>query len=309
MIPVMVFLLFLLIEPYYVVSKLYGFFRPWIVINELLPRLGSYFIADNSLIWGALSTNLQGIPARWEHQLFPGLTIIVLVIIGLIFRPKSQNQGIAWLSFWAALVLIGITLSFRGYSFYSLIWFLPGLNSIRAVTRIVLVLMWPGAVFITYVLDSFVRFEQGGRHNYGRYWFACTIVVVLLVETFVYHHSTISKVDAQNRLVASNNMIPSAIPQNPILFIASKETEPQFISDIDAMLVAQDRGWPTLNGYSGNFPGNYGIAATCLALPERIISYMKFAQISDEEYYSEMVKRVVLVGFTDCDPDGRIKIP
>ena len=295
--------------PYYSVSKIYGFARKWSSIETMLPRLRSFLLADNSLIWGGLSGQIQGMgPFRWEHQLFPGLAVILLALIGLVWRPKSENRRIAWLAFWVMIVLVGISLDFRNFSFYRLFITIPGLNSLRSVTRIVLVLMWPGAIFIAYVLDALLRNQSGGGKNYLLHGFSYIIIGFLLIESLAVSHSTFSKVDAQDRLSAIKNMIPADIPKDPVL-ILSGTGKPDVENEIDAMLVAQDLGWPVLNGYSGNFPPGYGVTNTCRVLPERIMAYMQFAHISDGAFYLTMMKRVVPVGFDDCDPNWWTKMP
>ena len=47
------------------------------------------------------------------------------------------------------------------------------------------------------------------------------------------------------------------------------------------MLLAQDLGLPTLNGYSGNFPPNFRAPDNCRELPNRIANYMDYAGIKD----------------------------
>jgi hypothetical protein len=301
----LVLCLFALLQPYYSVSKIYGFSRGWSAVQSMLPRLGSFFLADGSTLWGELSKRLLGIPMRWEHQWFPGLGVVLLVIMGLVWRPKSENRGIAWLHFGSTIILVGIVFWFRGFTIYRLVWAIPGLDSIRAVTRIALVLMWPGAIFIAYVLDSLLCL----RHRDGRYWFAYIIIGVLFVETLAFNHVTFNKVDAQSRLSAIKNMVPVEVPQNPILILSGDKAQPWYANEIDAMLVAQDLGWPVLNGYSGNSPEKYGATDTCRAIPARIMSYMRFAHISDERFYLEMINRVVPIGFKDCNQSWWITMP
>jgi hypothetical protein len=292
--------LYALLLPYYTVTKIYGFSRGWSTVQSMLPRLQSFFLADGSLIWGGLSQRLQGVPMRWEHQLFPGLAVVLLVLTGLVWRPKSENRGIAWLHLWAMLALVGIIFWFQGFSIYRLVWLVPGLNSIRAVTRIGLVLMWPAAIFMAYVLDSLLNVQPGDSRRYARFGSALFLIGLLCVETLAYNHITFSKVEAQNRLSAFKAMVPVDYPQDPVLILSGDKGQPWYANEIDAMLVAQDLGWPVLNGYSGNSPENYGPTVTCRVLPKRIASYMHFAHISDENFYFEMMKRVVPVGFDDC---------
>src|SRR5690606_4357825 len=63
----------LLFLPYAHYAKLYGFVRSPSEIHIMLPRIGSYFLADGSTWWGSLSALIDGIPARHEHQLFVGV--------------------------------------------------------------------------------------------------------------------------------------------------------------------------------------------------------------------------------------------
>jgi hypothetical protein len=75
------------------------------------------------------------------------------------------------------------------------------------------------------------------------------------------------------------------------------------------MLLSQELGWSTLNGYSGNYPPGYQTSDSCKQLPVLIKNYMDFAGISSEAFYLEMIKRIVPLGFTDCDPRWWEQIP
>jgi hypothetical protein len=116
-------------------------------------------------------------------------------------------------------------------------------------------------------------------------------------------HHTYLKADAQRRLVVLAQKIPPSLPQNPVLFMKDDAaTEFDYTQELDAMLLAQKLGIPTLNGYSGNFPPGYQFAADCSLIPKRIIQYMKFENITRKSFYLETIQRVVPVGFQDCDP-------
>jgi hypothetical protein len=268
-----------------------------------LPRAESYFLADRSLIWGTLSASLQNIEyVRWEHQLFPGLAVISLILAGLVWRPKVEYHKLVWLHFGAMLMLIGVTFDFQGYSLYRFLWLIPGLNSIRAVTRIVLVLMWPAAVFITSVLDSMLNTTASGKRKIA-HPLAYLFIGLLFMETLAFSHLHFGKTDAQNRLAEIKNLIPAEVPPEPILVlhIAQHNWYLEALDEIDAILVAQDLGWPTLNGYSGNYPEGYVSPHTCRSVPELILAYMRFAGITDRQFYLNMINRTVPIGFIDCD--------
>ena len=74
---------------------------------------------------------------------------------------------------------------------------------------------------------------------------------------------------------------------------------------MDGLLLALELGWPTLNVFSGNEPPGYGTPSTCRELPNRITQYIAFARAHNFRFvpnYQDLMKRVVPVGFTDCDP-------
>jgi hypothetical protein len=106
-----------------------------------------------------------------------------------------------------------------------------------------------------------------------------------------------------------HNQIPGTIPEFPILFVATSEDEPYWLSEIDVMLLSQELDWPTLNGYSGNFAPGYEPANSCKQLPSQIKSYMYYAGISSPSFYLGIFKRVGLIGFQDCEPGRWKNIP
>lgn len=131
----------------------------------------------------------------------------------------------------------------------------------------------------------------------------------LVVESVFYTHATYIKADAQARLADLRRLIPATVPANPILYVANNQEEPFYEREIDAMLLSQELGWPTLNGYSGNVPPGYTQANSCKILPERIKSYMEFARISSPSFYLGIINRAVPIGFTDCDPTWWEEMP
>jgi hypothetical protein len=293
--------------PYYHISKVYGFARSIIEVISMLPRFKSYLLADNSMLWHSLSSLITNIPMRWEHQLFPGLAVILLIAVGIGVRFRTPNRRLAWLHLVSALGLVILTLVINGISLYYLIWWVPGIKSLRSITRIILVIMWPLAIYSAWVVDGLLRRISSQR----RYLIVPVYLVcgLLVAESVFYTHATYPKAEARARIVSLQQQIPSEIPADPILFAKRQQNEAWYAKEIDAMLLAQKLGWPTLNGYSGNTPPDYANADSCKQLPLRIMNYMKFAGITDENYYLEMINRVVAIGFTDCDPTWWEKMP
>lgn len=166
--------LLILMYPYVLYSKLYSFSRDSHEISSMLPRIRSYFISDASTIWNTLSDHIgKNLPMRHEHQMFVGLGVFLLVVLALTLN-RSPMVYVAIISL---VLLILFTLSIKNQSFYLLFADLPGINSIRAVSRIILILMIPLAILIASGIDA-ARLE-GGR------WLvlAALLCVVLMIES------------------------------------------------------------------------------------------------------------------------------
>ena len=201
-----------LIRPYYWVSRVYGFSRSWDVVSTMLPNWRSYFLADRSLLWNSTSL-FSGMPARHEQQLFPGIAVLALVVLGIAGRFKTKNHRLAWLHFLAAALLVVLTLEIRGASLYRFIWQIPGMNSLRAVTRVQLVVMWPLTLYTAWVIDGLL-----GQLRPRLRWMkviAYLAAGLLLAESVFYNHLTYNKYDAQKRLVEIRQLIPASIPERP----------------------------------------------------------------------------------------------
>ncbi|NOH03738.1 MAG: hypothetical protein HND47_18135 [Chloroflexi bacterium] len=287
-----------LMYPYFHVSRVYGFVRTWEEISALLPRPESFLLADNSGLWGNFSLSLSDIPNRHEHQLFPGLAAAVLLITGISFlRPFPKMPA---LYLWAVMISLVLTINIQGYSFYKLFFGVPGLNSIRGITRLELVLIWPVAFFITWVLDVLLKFP--GRYKNVICFGAYSLILLMALESVLYNHTVYDRFDAEARLEELQQDIPMPNSKSPILFSARSPDEPAWMTEMDAMLVSQRLGWATFNGYSGNAPPNYEPAKACRKLPRRIQTYIDFSGIEEDRYYFDLMNRTVLVGFEDCDP-------
>jgi len=232
--------------------------------------------------------------------------VVLLLLAGIAWRFKTPHRKVAWQHFTAAFTLIALTMAYHGFSLYLLLYLLPGMKSMRAIPRFFLVTMWPLALFIAWVIDGLLL-----RHQQRRWIQLATYLIVglLVAESVFYNHATYLMADAQARLDALSQQIPASLPADPILYVAENSQDPYWATEIDGMLLSQQLGWATLNGYSGNYPPGYKSSSSCKQLPELIKNYMDFAGITSETFYLEIMKRVVPLGFTDCDPTWWEQMP
>jgi hypothetical protein len=286
-----------LLHPYAYYSRLYGFQRSTEEVITLLPRWGSYMLADGSMLWRGLSARLGNIPIRYEHQMFVGLGAIALVLAGLGYRRDRWAAS----SLLAMGLLVLVTMKFPHFSIYLKLLKVPGISSIRAVARIVLVMLFPLAVLVARAVERGVRFPRH-RARGALIALAVSLMIVECVAVLPYRTPVAAWRDrlALYKEALAAPLSPSAIVFVPII----KESDPM-LPEIDGMILAQDRGLMSLNGYSGNAPLAYGpdFDDPCNEIRLRISGYAVFARLSPPDRQA-LLNRVVTVGPLRCGPEA-----
>ena len=112
---------------YYLVSRSYGLWRRVEEITEILPRAGSYLLADDSPLLAWLGRGVN-VPVRWEHQMFIGFGALALIIAAVAWRRSAAIPGLTQAMLIALALLIAGTLWVDGMSFYYLVVWLPGIR-------------------------------------------------------------------------------------------------------------------------------------------------------------------------------------
>ncbi|WP_047549806.1 hypothetical protein [Methylotenera sp. G11] len=292
-----------LFYPYLRVSLLYDARRHWHEISSMMPRLQSYFLDDYSTLWASQSGIFASLPMRHEHQMFVGAVPMLLAIGGYLLG-RRQNTGLAFplLSGSLALLLV-LTLSIGGVSLWYVFSKLPLASAIRAMTRIILVFLFPVAFLGAVAIDR-LKARLITKPVWRR--MALFVMVPLLVFEFAATAPVVSsKAEWRHRLEAREQAMPTGLPPGAILFYA-QAGDIFYADEIDAMWVALNHGLPTLNGYSGLYPPGYSVefGNDCAELPLRIRQYLGFTgQLDNKKAYQDLMHRIVPVGFTGCDAD------
>jgi len=291
--------LLILIYPYLWVSSHYGFSRAGWEKDPMIPRIQSYFLADRAQLWQPISRLFSNPPMAHEHQLFVGIAVSLLILIGILWKQPLENRSFAFYNLWAVGFLVVFTLYYNNLSIYKLVYNLPGFTSIRAVTRVILVIMWPLAIFIATVIDRLIS-SSSKKFPYGTI-IACSCVLLMVMESTLFNQAMFPIAAALNRLNVLRAQLPRDINQESILFVATDGHGPWWLTEIDSMLLGQELGISVLNGYSSNFPPGYGPAVSCNQMNKRISQYLKFSNQSAKENYLKISRRVIPIGFSDCD--------
>jgi hypothetical protein len=256
-------LLSLALIPNLEVSSLYKFQRSWAEIKSMLPRPQSYFLADASRLWASNASVFSILPMRWEHNMFLGL-IVTISMAFAVFRDKYFHPNSVFFLMRASFfILLGITLCVFDWTLYYYIALLPGFNSIRAVTRIILVMAFPASFILGVFIDAtFYR----SKHSYIWRILAILLVVFCLLEAVLIKPDCDTKGNWASRIDSLESQLKNSLTRhldtNDILVYVNptKSSGNSWVGEeIDAMLLAQKYGMNTLNGYSGNLPNGWKV--------------------------------------------------
>jgi hypothetical protein len=237
--------------------------RSWSDVALLLPRWYSYLYAPTSYLWSNLQfgklSNYQ-----WEHQLFIGIIPLLAILLLPILFCKRAHSPIAYrvgfAMIFAVFAIVAATLYCFNSSFYWFIWSnFPGGSGIRAVTRIIVVLLYPVAfcmaITLTLILEKIAK-----KFNHLTAVIVGCILIGLLVIDQSARVRSVSIQSCQKRITdlqARIEQVSKKVPTPKVLWIEGSTKDFYFVKQIDAMLVGQELGLAVINGYSGNSPKSY----------------------------------------------------
>jgi hypothetical protein len=289
----------LLLVKYRFVMADYDFLRSWPEISSMLPRLSSYLLADNSILSSWIGAWVTDIPMRWEHQLFFGIGVWCFALYGIwCIWYKKLNYDLGRMVSISLILLFLVTISIGGLSLYKGLFYIPGLGSIRAISRIVLVMLLPIAILVAVGIENlFLKISPS--NIFQRVILAIFIIVLLSGEVLFYKPNNTPILDWHNRQKELHGYLPTTLPSGAVLFVTQNSNEPFYLSELDGMILAQDLNLPTLNGYSGNEPPGYRLPNPCISYVVRLLGYAEFRNIP-ASFVDEMSKNVIQISPEPC---------
>jgi len=289
-------------------GALYGFHRPTQEIDSMLPRPVSYLYSTTSRLWRFAWRPFEKLPMRHEHAMFVGAAPFLAIAAGLFLRWRKRAPADPYFPpMLGALILVVIaTLFIPHHSFHRLFETAPGVNAIRVVTRIIVVLLFPFAVLLASGLDSLLRAPTAGP---ALRLLAVVIAALTVFENAFVNHYVSTKQEWLDRLTNLEARLPPAMPDAPILMVGKSLNGPDEPTQIDAMLLAQQRGWQTLDGYSASSPPGYAFTADCGNAARNIVAGLKFLGRDTDEAYQALAVRTVRIGYGDCDAASLMQRP
>ncbi len=287
-------------------------------LYPLIPTLSSYLLADNSPLTSWIGSFMATFPTRAEHQMFVGIGALVIGLLGAVAFGWSSNDrqrlkvnqvsvgGLAELqlknlvrvSFIALVFLVLLTLRIGDYSLYFLVLKIPGSDAIRAVSRIILVMLLPIAILVAAGFEFVVRLTATrGPVIVGVSVLFATLLLTTESYFYVPHHAAMQTwLDRQRGL---DFTIKDKLSSDEILFVTQKSQEPFYITELDAMIYAQDRHLRTLNGYSGSTPPGYEYPSPCSAHDARLQGYFVYRN-SPEVRRKDLLEKLRWIPLEAC---------
>jgi hypothetical protein len=287
-----IILVFLLLRQYKLIAAEYQLVRSIADLHPLIPKLHSYLLADNSGLTRWIGSWVAAFPTRAEHQLFIGLGVFALSVLG------------AWVTrfgrvFFATLLLLfGLTVMVADQSLYLWLLKIPRFDAIRAVSRVILVMLFPVSVLVAVGADRLLKMASS-RGLFLRGLLIVAIIASLTIETVYYvpHHAAVQT--WQDRQRGLRSLIKDKLPSDTILFVTQRQAEPFYITELDAMIYAQDNKLATLNGYSGSTPVGYAYPDPCLPSETRLQGYFAFRGVPEAKQ-KELLSRLRVVALEAC---------
>ncbi len=287
-----------LLAKYKQVTLAHGFERPREEILGMLPRVWSYLISDFSKLSHGIGGSITDISMRHEHQLFIGVGVLLFCFVGaLVALRRIEYVEIGKLALLSVLLLVLGTLNISNVSIYRLFLHVPGIDSVRAVTRVMLVMVMPLGVL------SGIGFQRVVTLLGRRSVFHLGVGGVLAFAVLVGESSTFQAGNAsfsawRDRQADFASRVPAGAVAGSVI-MADRSSDSPYLDDLDAMIYAQDHGMFSINGYSGYVPPGAGVAGSCESAESFVETQVQFGRVGPDQA-RQLRDRILVVPKHQC---------
>ena len=262
--------------------------KPYTEVQMMTPNLWTYlWMGPRHAWWGWLWDRipaLQLLPVEGEMRMGFGLALSLLVVVaffamtGMLFKKqwmdwesdKAPRYSIGAAAFFGTAIFCLLAFDYDGFSPWKWIYeYVPGASAVRALGRWSVVLALPLSILFSAFMD-WSWGKMGFIKELKIQWIGKGLVVFfalcVLYEQTAFpptpgfsKHSELARLERLSEKLPSNAG-PFYVTVKPGLMTGSyggplSATDVQ----IDAMLISAVRGIPTLNGYSGANPPQWGL--------------------------------------------------
>ncbi len=230
------------------------------------PTWTDFFSLGRNLYWSRIQDQIRQ-SFESSYAITP-LFFVLVVLVGpvLVWRYRlfeQRSRTLLTIALCVTTLLLMILPVKTSYgSLWIVVWHLPGANGIRASYRLEIVTGLIAALAFTSLATGVVRrWQRGPRPPVTL--LALGILVVIAVCCEQLNVSPLAQISRPQQL-ALLDAVPSPPKQCTSFFVTDSvhRSDPYYVYQIDAILIAQKLDIPTLNGYSGETPHHYGMLFT-----------------------------------------------
>lgn len=284
------------------VADLYGLGRNWSEMATMLPRVQSYLFMDTLPYWEPVSRSMTGVLMRHEHQIFMGVPIGILfgVCLYLLVRRRASLS----LRIFTVSVLVSflVATAFEDLSLYWFVAKIPGFDSLRAISRVQLVLAFLTVMAVACLLRDHLFVGRSRAWQFS----AITLLALWLVyDLAVVEKSTFSSDEARSRIENLHTRIDAhSVAEKSVLAYGGDPNLPSSVNDLDAIFLARSLGMPTFNGYSGHSVPGYAKKKTCQNIARQLDTFDHWARERGLRSAEPLEFNLVTLDMEACDLSG-----
>ena len=231
------------------------------------PTLRDLLPANSNLLWGPI---LSDHPATYEasYAITPVLFLVVVVagpfVLWRYRVGSSENRNGLTRTTIAlcitTLILMVLPMKAGSSSFWIIVWQFPGAKAIRASDRLEVVTDLVASLAFVAVATIVLERAQTRRRSPEAQWRQALVVAIGLALAIVVCFEQLNTGPSANISRDQQLALLQAVPAPPrtcesfYLTDSVNRSERPYVYQIDAMLISQKIGLPTLNGYSGETP-------------------------------------------------------
>jgi len=251
-------------------------------VKANLPYLSDYlFPHESSIPWKFLFNIARpNVPDWWLHYLFPGIIPFLALVVSPLYLLYNNYNKIKTPLLLKSIILASIVIILfhiqikNGISLYILLFELPGMRSIRVLTRFMNV-----EIFLLLVIAGYFLVKIKSK----------SIILLVFLVAFADNlfKSDCMPKEEKAELIKRKEFVVSELEKNDFKkykVVALLDTSVQtFVSNIDMMLAAQAVGAKTANGYSSYCPEPELFDFTKLNKEEGLYSWLSHHEIGKDE--------------------------
>ncbi len=235
---------------HYLITQMMFGTPEWSEVGAMLPHFKSWINmgpANWLYGWTTQYLDLSRLPDAPEQRLGPGLVTLSIALIGF-WHMHRQTWGRIAAGVFVAVLTLSLVYPWGWTPWQMVSRFIPGAGAIRCVTRISLLLLLPFSLAIAYALNGFK---------------SRSAVLILCLFMALEQAQTTSAYDKQ-AIRSRVQTIAAAVPSRCKAFYfvtspsGSGKEEPWFELQLDGMWAQTLAQVPTVNGFSGHVPPDWG---------------------------------------------------